>query len=112
MIENDELTARCLRSKLQGRFSGLNLSLSTVRRARKDLGWIATTPRYCQLIREKNKEKRLEWYKNMLIERENFLDVIFTDECSVELQQHSRICYRRKGEAKKLKPHPKHHRRL
>ena len=50
MAENDELTARCLRSKLQGRFPGFNLSLLTVRRARKDLGWIATTPRYCQLI--------------------------------------------------------------
>ena len=42
MVENNELTARCLRSKLQGRFPGFNLSLSTVRRARKDLGWIAT----------------------------------------------------------------------
>lgn len=42
-------------------YPSLNLSLSTVRRARRDLGWIATILRYCQLIREVNKEKRLKW---------------------------------------------------
>ena len=32
--------------------------------------------------------------------------MIFTDECSVELQHHSHRCYGRKGEAKKLPKHP------
>ena len=34
--------------------------------------------------------------------------MIFTDECSVQLEQHSRICFRRRLQPRKLKPRAKH----
>ena len=45
MVENDELTAYELLCQLKEAYPSLNLSLSTVHRARRDLGWIATIPR-------------------------------------------------------------------
>ena len=108
MSKNDELTTHNLWVKLKENFPSLQLSLSTVRRARKDLGWVSTTPHYCQLIREANKEKRLKWCKEMRDAKETFSDVIWTDESSVEITQHSLKCYRRKGQPKTMKPRPKH----
>ena len=107
MIENDELTAHTLYCLLKESYPELKLSLSTVRRARKDLGWVLTNPRYCQLIRDVNKEKRLSWCEQ-IDDDDNFNNVIFTDECSVQLQHHSRKCFRKKGQQKKFKPVPKH----
>ena len=52
MVENDGLTARQLRDLVEDRWPETKASLSTYKRARKDLGWIVTRPRYCQLIRE------------------------------------------------------------
>ena len=65
MEEDDELTAYKLCCKLKKHYPDLNLSISTVRRVRKDLGWITTKPRYCQLIRDINKEKRLIWCEQL-----------------------------------------------
>ena len=86
----------------------LDVSLSTVKRARQELGWVSTTPRYCQLIREANKEKRLKWPEEQIANNEKFDDVIFTDECSVQIDVHRRKCYRKKKQPRKLKPQPKH----
>ena len=55
-----------------------------------------------------NKRKRLLWCKEQLKYNEEFIDVIFTDECSVQLEQHSRICFRKQSQPRKLKPRPKH----
>lgn len=108
MMQNDEVTARLLCYKLQEAFPDVaGLSVQTVRRARLHLGWVSTTPKYCQLIRQQNKEKRLKWCSE-LDDNENFSNVIRTDECSVQLQLHSRKCYRKVGQPKKLKPKPKH----
>ena len=108
MLENDELTAYGLLCKLKETYPHLKSSLSTVRRARRDLGWVSTTPKYCQLIREANKEKRLNWCLEVTREKDTFTDVIWTDECSVQLQCHSLRCYRKKGQVKRFKPRPKH----
>ena len=45
------------------KLNGHNLSVSTVLRCRKMLGWTCRGSVYCQLIREGNKVKRLEWAK-------------------------------------------------
>ena len=37
-----------------------------------------------------------------------FDNVIFTDECSVQLDNHSRLCFRKRGHVRKFKPRPKH----
>jgi len=48
------------------------------------LGWTFRGSAYCQLIRDVNKEKRLDfaWAHSS----DNFGNVIFTDECSVQLE--------------------------
>ena len=109
MYENDELTAYALLNKLKNQFPDIkpSLSLETVRRGRRKLGWVSTTPKYCQLIREVNKDKNLAWCKEQKAD-ETFDNVIWSDECSVQLEAHSLRCYRKEGQPKKLKPRPKH----
>ena len=108
LAENDELTTRQLQTVLSTEYPLLSLSLSTIKRARQDLGWVISSPKYCQLIRDANKEKRMAWCQKMIREGEQFDDVIFTDESSVMLETHRKRCYRRKGDPRKLKPRPKH----
>lgn len=108
LAENDELTARKLRYLLQERWPETVVSISTIKRARKGLGWVATRPKYCQLIREVNKIKRVNWCEERIKDNEKFEDVIFTDECTVELDNHGRICFRKIKQPRKLKPRAKH----
>jgi len=50
--ENDELTASQLKTILRNKFPNMEeVSFSTIKRARKELGWTSTRPHYCQLIR-------------------------------------------------------------
>ena len=52
LTENDELTARQIRARLKAEYPSLEVSLSTIKKARKEAGWTNTRPHYCQLIRE------------------------------------------------------------
>ena len=64
---------------------GHKLSLKSILRSRSKLGWTFHGSAYCQLIREQNKAKRLEWAienKDAALNGE-FTDVVWTDECSV-----------------------------
>ena len=82
--------------------NGFNISLATILRARTALGWTFRGSAYCQLIREPNKAKRLQWASAHL--RDSFQDVIWTDECSVQMESHRRHCCRKIGEAPRPKP--------
>lgn len=106
--ENDETTATQIRSKLMEQFEDLNVSLSTVKRARKEEGWVCTRPHYCQLIRDVNKLKRKEWCQRQIDMKEKFENVIFTDECTVQLDHHGRLCFRKAREPRAHKQRPKH----
>ena len=53
-------------------------------------------------------EKRLAWCREQIEAHEGFENVIFSDECSVAVDNHSRLCFRKKGNPRKLKPKPKH----
>jgi len=98
-LENDdELTTRKLYHLLVEKYPNIGVSLSTVKQARRELGWVSTRPKYCQMIRENNKAKRLEWCKKMLKDKESFDDVIWMDESSVMIDPDSRKCYRRIGQ--------------
>ena len=108
MLENDELNTRDLAAKLKSKFPESKMSVATVGRIRKELGWTKTAPRYCQMIRDVNQLKRLEWCKARLAGKEQFETVIFTDESTIQIERHSRRCYHKKGEPRKLKPKPKH----
>ena len=102
MESNDELTSPELAKRILLHL-GVQFSPQKVRRLRQKLGWVPTGTKYCQLIREPNRVKRLQFSENCLRENEQFNDVIFTDECSVQLENHSKLSFHRKWEQPKLK---------
>ena len=69
---------------------------------------MTSDPKYCQLIRENYKQKRLDWCRKVLDDKDEFRDKIWTDESMVMIDPYSRKCYRKRGEARKLKARPKH----
>lgn len=87
---------------------GVHLSVSTVKRTRKKLGWKRCGPKYCQMVRETNRIARLAFAGECLETRETFDDVIFTDESTIWLGQHGKICFTKAGRPPKLKPKAKH----
>ena len=106
MRKNDEATSRQIQKKLFK--CGVEVHPSTVRRARKEQGWTLQNTKYCQLIRDVNKTKRLEFAQRVIATEDTLDNVIFSDECSISLQQFRRTCYRKVGEPPKRKPKPKH----
>lgn len=109
LASNDELTAYMLKTMLVEKWPELEcVSLSTIKRCRQHLGWISTTPRYCQLIREVNKAKRYEWCVKCLQDDEYFENVIFSDESTVLLDKHGKVTFRKRNQPRKLKPRAKH----
>ena len=104
MQKNDETTGLELQRLLKE--EGTEVSVPTVRRWRKDLGWTSKGTSYCQMIREVNKQKRLPWAiqnKDMTFE-----DLIYTDETSVQIETHRRTCCYKRGRKPRYKPKPKH----
>ena len=106
MRKDDETTSAQIQKKLEKR--GVAVSSSTVRRSRKQQGWTLQRTAYCQLIRDANKAKRLEYAQRVLETGDTFHNVIFSDECSVSLEQYRRTCYRKVDEPTKRKPKPTH----
>ena len=104
MKQDDETTATQLVKMLGER--GFKISTPTVERARKTLGWTFHGSRYCQLIRNANKEKRVQWAKDNL--HSSFDDVVWTDESTIQLENNRTFSYRKVGSAPKPKPRAKH----
>ena len=100
MEANNETTAVQMHAHLVK--TGHNLSLATILRCCSSLGWTFRGSAYCQLIRDVNKTKRLEWAKENLGGK--FEDVIFSGECSIQLETHWRFCCRKQGQRPKPKP--------
>ena len=98
MQSDNETTTTQLQDVLHR--SGFGLSLSTLRRCRSQLGWTFHGSKYCQMIREPNKLKRLDWCIKQLEDNDDYHDVIWSDETSVQLSK--------EDQALKLKPRAKH----
>ena len=99
MRADDETTAVQLHALLKSK--GYDISLRTILRCRTSLGWTFRGSAYCQLIREANKVKRLEWARRHHEESQrlnSFKDVIWSDECSIQLETHRRHSCRKIGE--------------
>lgn len=107
IYEDRELSAEELAREINRRFN-LNVSVSTVKRARRSLGWKHTGTQYCQMVREQNKPKRLDFALRCLAENEQFDDVIFTDETTVKIQTSTSKSFRKEGEPTPKKGKPKH----
>ena len=106
MQANDEMTSCQIQKKLQKR--GFTVHASTVCRSREEQGWTLQNTRYCQMIREANKAKRLEYAQRVIDVGDTFHNVVFSDEYTFSLQQFCRTCYRKIDEPAKRKPKPKH----
>ena len=105
MRKDDETTAHQLQRRLER--NGYPLHISTILRARRQLGWKFAGSKYCQLIRNENKLKRLHFA--LLHQDMEFLEkCVFTDECTIQLDTHKKRSYRKEGQRPKLKPKPKH----
>ena len=77
---DDETTAYQLHEMLKEK--GYTISLRTILRCRTSLGWTFRGSAYCQMIREANKQKRLDWAREHL--GQSFDDVIWTDESTIQ----------------------------
>ena len=99
MRQDDETTATQIHSFLV--HNGVDVSLTTILSGRHTLGWTFRGSAYCQLIREANKQKRLEWAQLHL--HDNFHDVVWTDETTIQLQSHKRYCCSKASEPPHLK---------
>ena len=103
MRDDNGTMVKELREKLTS--TGQLLSKSSILRCRRSLGWTVRGSAYCQMIREPNKTKRLDWARGYISEAETgFLNVIFTDETSIQMESHWRFCCRKVGEPPKTKP--------
>lgn len=106
--EDREITSVRIQKRLEEEFE-LKVTTSAIRKARKQkLQWVCSRPRYAQLIRHKNQIARLEYAIRCIETKDLFLNAIFTDECSVEIDHTSKIQFRRKGELPQFIGKPKH----
>ena len=90
MRVDDETTAYQLHQLLTSK--GYGLSLRTILRCRTTLRWTFHGSSYCQLIREVNKMKRLEWVRQYVNEvSAGVEDVIWSDKTTVQLELYRRF---------------------
>ena len=101
-MQDDETTARELVTALLG--SGVSVSLSTALKGCRLLGWTCRGTAYCKLIHAENRNKPLDWAQEHL--GDEFHNVIWTDETSVQMETHHRFCCRKEGKKPQYKPHP------
>lgn len=92
MQKNDETTGKQLFIILCQ--NGLDVSVSTILRTRRYLGWSYKGAAYCQMIRSANRQKRLVWANEHI--NDQFENVIWTDETTVQLESHKQYCCRKK----------------
>ena len=66
------------------------------------LGWTFRGSKYCQHVCPANKIKRLEFAQRYI--NDDFDDVIWSDESTIEEERHARRAWRKKGELAQPKP--------
>ena len=93
MQNDDETTAPATVVQLQG--LGISLSKNTVLKGHRFLGWTHRRSAYCQLIQDVNKQKCLEWA--LAHRNDDFHDVVWTDETTVQLECHRRFLLLQEG---------------
>ena len=86
MRQDDETIA----TQIQGILASYSvyISLSTIIHKKQQMGWIYRGSANCELIRDVNKVKRLEFATTWL--HDTFDDAIFSDETTVQLDTHRR----------------------
>lgn len=106
-LKNDCNTSSTeLHKKLQN--EGVDVGLKTVKRAIDVAGFTAAQPRYCQLIKDKNKTDRVTFCSGLVETNEKFDDAIFSDECTIQLHDNKTVAYRNKDSIAPNHCRPKH----
>ncbi|KAK3107630.1 hypothetical protein FSP39_018716 [Pinctada imbricata] len=98
IARNTEITARTIQLKLKDVF-GVKVGQSAACNLRKELGWKRSQGKYCQQISHKNKVVRKEWCYRVWKEKEQFQDVIFTDESCIEMNAKGRLFFHNKKQS-------------
>jgi len=49
---DDEITSRGIKNLIAARWPDVAVSISTIKRVRRLMGWVCTRPHYCQLLRD------------------------------------------------------------
>ena len=102
-----EISGRELQKRMKEKLD-VNVSITVINKERRRMGWVQTSTRYCQMIRAENKDKRLFFCTDIFVQKEEFNDCIFTDECTVRCERFLAKQFRRFGEPSVPKPKPKH----
>ncbi len=69
-------------------------------------GWTHRGSAYCQMIRDVNNEKRLEWAREN--REDDFSDCIYSDETTVQIETHRLFWCTKSGLKPRYQPRPKH----
>lgn len=100
MRRDNECTALKLKRIIDAKLRaiGQSISVPSVNRLRRKLGWVYSSTRYCQMIREENKPKRVAFCTSLKRNFAKLRYLVFTDECSVQLERYKRKSFRMKDE--------------
>jgi len=71
MQNEADLSAKSLAEKIKAEF-GITISVSRMNAYRQYLGWKQGTTRYCQMIRDVNRDKRKQWCELQITNAEQF----------------------------------------
>ena len=98
-----------LKAKLEDH-TGFFLSTSTIKKAWIQQGWTLQGTACCQLMRDANKAKWLQFAEQVLATGDTLDNVMYTEESSVSTEQYRCTCYRNilMGQERKGKTKPKH----
>ncbi|CAC5392038.1 unnamed protein product [Mytilus coruscus] len=87
---------------------GANMSLSLTKIAIDAAGFTHSRPRYGQMVRRANRPKRVDFCQHLIDENDDFADIIFSDESSIQTFQNKTNYYREKDSAPMVHGKPKH----
>ncbi|XP_063762103.1 transposable element Tcb1 transposase [Eleginops maclovinus] len=91
-----KMKAEALQQKLQAEF-GVQLSVTSVRRARRNLGWKFGKNVFYPVTKDLNRRARLSQAVRWIESGETWHDVLFTDVTTVTLERKPTLCLRRNG---------------
>ena len=108
-LEDDDETTSVELQRLIARKFGVDIrSASIQRHLRESLQWAVVGTRCGPMISDTNKQKRVEFARMCLENKDNFDNMIWTDESSVQLKRHCQNMRVKMGKEVPFKPVAKH----
>ena len=99
MKRNNESTSTQLLAHLKSCYPDASLpSFRTIQRLRNRLGWHYASVKYCQIVRDANKPRRLVFSAKAIHLREQFDACCFSDETTIQLERHKSKTFIKRGQ--------------